>query len=102
LADWEREWVGWGRKPDPEKARRAFFVYNEAELGNKTAYKLPFAEVIDEKLMTVPRGIFAVAQVIEGARGGVDLPKAVSDQVRRKVTSYYQMNETPPWDAKPG
>jgi hypothetical protein len=110
LADREREWdgdearerifrwAGWDDNPDPQKARRAFFAYDDEEPENKTAYKLPFADVIGGELKAVPRGIFAVAQVLEGARGGVDLPEDVQESIRRKVEAYYRkMGEEPPW-----
>ena len=110
LADRDREWdsdeatarvfrwAGWSEKPDPEKAHRAFFACDEAEEENKTAYKLPFADVIGGELKAVPRGVFAVAAVLEGARGGVDLPEPVQMSIRTKVARYYhQLGEEPPW-----
>ena len=110
LADRDREWdgdearesifrwAGWDDKANPQKARRAFFAYNDDEPENKTSYKLPFAQVTGGGLKAVPHGIFAVAQVLEGARGGVDLPRDVIESVRRKVTTYYRkLGEDPPW-----
>lgn len=92
-------WAGWedGRGKKRE-TRQAFFAYDDAEPENKTAYKLPFADVIDGELKAVPRGIFAVAQVLEGGRGGVALPDKVQQAIRRKVAAYYRkMGEKPPW-----
>jgi hypothetical protein len=64
---------------------------------------LPFADVVNGRLQAVPRAIFAVAQVLEGARGGVDLPRDVQASVRRKVESYYRkMGEEAPWKAESG
>jgi hypothetical protein len=113
LADREREWdsdaatsrvfrwAGWSEHPAPEKARHAFFACNEDEEEHKSAYKLPFADVINGELKTVPRAIFAVAGVLDGARGGVDLPKPVQESIRRKVARYYHhLEEEPPWDKK--
>ncbi len=114
LADRDRDWDGdkatasifrqadWdGEKPDRELVRRGFFAYDDEEPGNKTAYKLPFAMVIGGHLKAVPRGIFSVAQVLEGARGGVDLPEQVKDAIRRKVAHYYKaLGEEPPWQAE--
>lgn len=91
------EWAG-GEDFDPRKAQRAFFACDSSESENKTSYKLPFATVIDGKLVAVPRGIYAVAQVLEGARGGVDLPAAVKRDIRKKVEKYYKkMGEEAPW-----
>lgn len=69
-------------------------------------FKLPFADVIDGRLHAVPRGIFAVAAVLQGARGGVDIPEADKEAIRRKVSRYYaRMREefedesiVPPWE----
>ncbi len=93
------EWAGFnGDNPDPKKAQRAFFAFDDEKPENKTAYKLPFATVIDGELKAVPRAIFAVAQVLEGARGGVDLPQSVQKDVRKDVAKYYEkMGDQPPW-----
>lgn len=110
LADREREWdgdaardrifkwAGWDDDPEPSKARQAFFAYDDGDRDEKGSYKLPFADVIGGKLTAVPRGIFAVAQVLEGARGGVDLPDSVQQDVREKIEKYYkQLGDDPPW-----
>lgn len=115
LADREREWEGdtaeatifkkaeWETEhPDYALVRRGFFAYDDEAAENKTAYKLPFAEVIEGRLKAVPRGVFSVAQVLEGARGGVDLPDHVKAAIRRKVAHYYHaLGEDPPWQANP-
>jgi hypothetical protein len=91
-------WAGWEDNPDPHRARRAFFACDDARPEKKGSYKLPFADIIDGELRAVPGGIFAVAQVLEGARGGVDLPSNVKDEVRRRVERYYRkMGEQAPW-----
>ncbi len=111
LASRDRDWdgeaaadsmfrrAGWADDhADPYMARQGFFAYDDASPKNKTAYKLPFAAVIDGRLKAVPRGIFSVAQVLEGARGGVDLPDEVVAAIRRKVAAYYhELGEEPPW-----
>ena len=95
-AEWETD------HPDYALARRSFFAYDDEAPQNKTAYKQPFAAVIEGRLKAVPRGIFSVAQVLEGGRGGVDLPDHVKAAIRRKVTQYYHaLGEDPPWQAKP-
>jgi hypothetical protein len=94
-AGWETD------QADYVLARRGFFACDDEAPQNKTAYKLPFAAVIEGRLKAVPRGIFSVAQVLEGARGGVDLPDHVKVAIRRKVTQYYHaMGEEPPWSTK--
>ncbi len=94
-AKWETD------RPDYVSARRGFFAYDDEAPENKTAYKLPFAAVIGGRLKAVPRGVFSAAQVLEGARGGVDLPDHVKAAIRRKVAHYYHaLGEEPPWSAE--
>lgn len=96
-----REWAG---GPDKEsinwsRYRRAFFWYDSSDPENFGSYKLPFADVINGRLMAVPRGIFAAAAAVQGARGGVNIPSDDLPAVRRKIAAYYRkMGETPPWE----
>jgi len=46
---------------------------------------LQFADVIGQTLTAMPRGIFAVAGVLAGARGGVDIPADEQDAIKAKV-----------------
>jgi hypothetical protein len=95
-------WAGWKDKPQPRRAQQAFFAYDDQSPENITAYKLPFADVVDGELKAMPRGLFAVAQLLRGAREGVDIPEPVLRSIRRKVTAYYhKMGEKAPWE-EPG
>lgn len=76
-------------KMDWEKLRKAFFWYDAADAENFGAYKLKFADVIDGKLMAVARGVFLAAAVMQGARGGVDIPDADRAGVRGHIARYY-------------
>lgn len=92
------EWAGWEDHPNPAKAQKAFFAYDDETPTNLTAYKMPFADVINGELKAMPRGLFAVAQLLQGSRDGVDLPESILKSIRRKVTVYYRkMGDTPPW-----
>ncbi len=92
------KWAGWPDDPDPLKARQGFFAYDDDDGEEKQSYKLPFATVSGGKLKAVPAGIHAVAVVLEGGRGGVDLPRDVIADVRGKVEKYYnKMDEEVPW-----
>ena len=96
-------WAGWEDKPSSAKAKRAFFAYDDDEPENLTAYKLPFADVVNGELKAMPRGLFAVAQMLRGARDGVDIPESVLRSARRKVTTYYRkLGEDAPWQEKGG
>jgi hypothetical protein len=110
LADRDREWDGaaaekrvraWAdAEDDPnEKYRDAHVWYDADAKQNFTAYKLLIADVVGGKLVAVPRGVFAAAAVMQGSRGGVDLPAKDVDRVKSHLAKYYaKLDETPPWD----
>ena len=57
---------------------------------------------MDGELKATPRRLFAVAQLLRGAREGVDIPESVLRSVRRKVTAYYhKLGDKAPWE-EPG
>jgi HK97 family phage prohead protease len=81
--------------------KRAFFWYDAANRDEFTSYKLPFADVIDGQLVAVPRGVFAAAAAVSGARGGVDLPEDDRAEVQNHIEQYYgKMDLTAPWSEK--
>lgn len=110
LADRDREWDGdaaeervraWaGAEDGPnEKYRDAHVWYDADNKDNFTAYKLLIADVIDGRLKAVPRGIMAAAAVMQGSRGGVDLPDKDRDRVRSHLAKYYEKwGEEAPWE----
>lgn len=101
LADRDREWSGsraerrvraWAGGEDNmnwNKYRQAFFWYDEEDPELFGSYKLGFADIINNRLTAIPRGIFAVAAVLMGARGGVDIPEADATKVKSHVEKYY-------------
>lgn len=109
--EWDQEgarhrifrWAGWEDDPKPGKAREAFLAYDDETPTNLTRYKLPFADIVGGELKAMPRGLFAVAQMLRGARDGVGVPEEVLRSARRKVTTYYhKMGEDAPWEEEPG
>lgn len=87
-------------KIDWEKYRKAFLWYDSEKPENVTSYKLPIADVIDGRLYAVPRAIFAAAAALQGARGGVDVPRDEIPRLRNHIARYYEkMGRTPPWEA---
>jgi hypothetical protein len=110
LADRDREWDGaaaekrvreWADAQDEPNARyRDAHVWYDADAkGNFTAYKLLIADVVDGRLKAVPRGVFAAAAVMQGSRGGVDVPAKDVDRIKSHLAKYYaKLDETPPWD----
>lgn len=110
LADRDREWDGdaaerrvrdWaGAEDGPnEKYRDAHVWYDADNKDNFTAYKLLIADVVDGRLKAVPRGVMAAAAVMQGSRGGVDLPDKDRDRVRSHLAKYYdKWGEEAPWE----
>jgi len=69
-----------------------------ARKDNFTAYKLLIADVVDDRLTAVPRGVMAAAAVMQGSRGGVDIPRDDIDRVKSHLAKYYaKMEDTAPW-----
>jgi hypothetical protein len=111
LAPREREWDAaaaekrvraWAHAEDHpnRKFRGAHVWYDRDNQDQFGAYKLPIADVIDGRLKAVPRAIMSAAGVIDGARGGVDIPRSDERRVRSHLKRYYgKMGESPPWES---
>ena len=110
LADRDREWDGtaaekrvrkWADAEDEPDAkyRDAHVWYDNANKDNFGAYKLLIADIVNGKLTAIPRAVMAAGAVMQGSRGGVDLPKDDIDRVKSHLAKYYKkMDETAPWD----
>ena len=110
LADRDREWDGtaaekrvraWAKAEDEPNAkyRDAHVWYDADKKDNFTAYKLLITDVVDGKLKVVPRGLMAAGNVMQGGRGGVDLPKSDVERVKSHLAKYYdKLGEEAPWE----
>jgi hypothetical protein len=110
LADRDREWDGaaaekrvrkWaGAEDEPNTKYRDAHVWYDAEnKDNFTAYKLLIGDVISGRLVAVPRGIMAAGNVMQGSRGGVDLPHDDVGRVKSHLAKYYKkMGDDAPWE----
>jgi hypothetical protein len=110
LADRDRAWDGdaadkrvraWADATDePDAKYRDAHVWYDADNKDRFgAYKLLIADVIDGRLKAVPRAVMAAGNVMQGARGGVDLPAEDIDRVKSHLARYYaKMGDTAPWD----
>ena len=110
LADRDREWDGaaaekrvreWaGAEDEPNAKYRDAHVWYDAEnKDNFTAYKLLIGDVISGRLVAVPRVIMAAGNVMQGSRGGVDLPRADIGRVKSHLAKYYKkMGDDAPWE----
>jgi hypothetical protein len=93
-----RRWAGADQRPN-QRYRKAFVHYDAESKENFTAYKLQIADVIDGELTAVPRAVFAAAAIMQGSRGGVDLPRKEIPRVRAHLARYYRkLGERPPWE----
>ncbi|MFB7906662.1 hypothetical protein ACFC1T_09565 [Kitasatospora sp. NPDC056076] len=52
-------------------------------------FSLPFATLINGRLMAVWKGVAAAAAALQGSRGGVDLPKDALSGVRSTISALY-------------
>lgn len=110
LADRDREWDGdaadsrvraWAdAEEQPTTAYRDAHVWHDAPNDDEYgAYKLLIADVVDGRLVAVPRGVMAAANVVQGARGGLDIPEDDVPRVKGHLARYYEkMGDTAPWD----
>jgi hypothetical protein len=110
LADRDRPWDGdaadkrvreWADATDEPDARyRDAHVWYDADNKDQFgSYKLLVADVIDGRLTAVPRGVMAAGAVMQGSRGGVDLPRNDIERTKSHLAKYYaKMGDTAPWE----
>src|SRR4029078_1166499 len=84
-----RKWAGAEDEPN-EKYRDAHVWYDAGKEENVTASKLLIADVVGGKLVAVPRGVMAAAAVMQGSRGGVDLPESDVERVQSHPRQYHK------------
>ncbi len=83
-----REFTGSDEAPS-RTYRKGFLFFDSENQDNFTAYKLPIADVVDGRLVAIPRGVFAAAAAISGARGGVNVSEADKRGIIRNINRYY-------------
>ncbi len=94
-----RRWAGGPEKEniDWAKYRSCFMWYDDEDPENFGAYKLLYADIIDGEPHVVFRALAAIVAVLNGARGGVDLPRADREAVYREAEKQYRrFDEEPP------
>lgn len=75
----------------PSQDYRKYFMYfdNEApELFG--SYKMLYADIINGEPHIAPRAIFAIAGILEGARGGVNIPDADKNRIKPVINQLYK------------
>src|SRR4029450_1444604 len=114
LADRDRPWDGdaadkrvrkWADATDePDAQYRDAHVWYDADNKDEFgAYKLLIADVgAGGRVSALPGAVRAAGTVMQGARGGVDLPKSDVPRVKSHLAKYYaKMGETAPGDGDP-
>lgn len=90
--------------PDKDKINwtnfgKAFFYVDSSDKENFGSYKLPFADIVDNKMMAIDKGIFAAAGAVQGARNKPDIPLDELETVKGKIAAYYhKLDKKAPWE----
>lgn len=97
------EWSG----GQPSKFRTAFlYVDDKGEPTSRDSYRLPIADVVDGKLVLMPRAVYAAAALLSGAHGGLpNIEDGEKDRLRDVITEIYALFQDswndprvkPPW-----
>ena len=79
-----------GDSPNWESYAEAFLYQDdEADPATKQAYGFQIVDLVDGDRQIVPRAVFAVAAVLQGARGGTTIPQADQDAMKTVVSGIY-------------
>lgn len=80
------------------------FVWWDKENPDKfSSYKLLITDIVDDKKTAIPRAIFAAAAVVQGARGGLDVPNSDLPGIKAHLTKYFdKMDLDAPFDDQDG
>lgn len=93
-----RRWAGAQEKPTA-RYRDAHVWYDSAKKDQFGAYKLLIADVVNKELKVIPRAVMAAGAIMQGGRGGVDLPATDITRVKNHLAKYYKkMGEVAPWE----
>lgn len=90
---------------DTNKLKTVHFYVDDTNPDKITSYKLPFCYIVDGAPVAVPKAIFAVAAILQGARGGGNFGGA-DEAIKARVSRYYtKMSKefddasiVPPWE----
>lgn len=80
-----------GSEEEPSKNYRKGFMYYDPENADKFGgYKLPYVYYMDGGFKIVPRAIYAIAGVLAGARGGVNIPDGDKSAIKGYINRVYK------------
>jgi len=79
-----------GDNPDWGRYAEAFLYQNDdANAETKGAYGFQIADMVDGTQRIVPRAVFAIAGILQGARGGTTIPEADQTAMKGVVETLY-------------
>lgn len=78
-----------GSEDSPSTSYKESFLYVANDGENFTDYSFPIADVVGDKIVVIPRAVFAAAAALSGARGGTSLTGSAKAQVIANVNKYY-------------
>lgn len=92
------KWAG-GDNWSSSKYSKAFMLVS-GDGKNLGDYRLPYADIVDGSLKAIPKGIFAVAGAIAGARtGGMNITAEEKSKVQSQLKKYYaKLDMEPPFE----
>jgi len=73
----------------PNAAYAGCFFWHDAAADRYDSYELLYCDVVEGEIKAVPRAIFAVAGLLEGARGGTTIPRADQEAIKAVVAEWY-------------
>jgi HK97 family phage prohead protease len=75
----------------PSQDYRKYFMYFNGQAPELFgSYKLLYADIINGEPQIAPRAIFAIAGILEGARGGVDISDADKNRIKPVINQLYK------------
>lgn len=75
----------------PSQDYRKYFMYFDNQNTDLFgSYKLLYADIIDGKPHIVPRAVFAIAGILNGARGGVDISDNDKSKIKPFINQLYK------------
>lgn len=75
----------------PSQDYRKYFMYYDGQAPELFgSYKLLFADIINNEPHIVPRAVFAIAGILNGARGGVDISDNDKNRIKPVINQLYK------------
>ena len=70
--------------------KNGFMYYDSSKPDNFGSYKLPYVYVVGDEFKVVPRAMYDKVALINGARGGINIPDSDKAEIKSQVVKYYK------------